>query len=107
MGFPEFKKKTIGSIHYIPLFTYTGIFGWGIFLDEVGSDQSGGMYIVPIYGHSLLFLEISFTERECDHISMPYLQYLFYLYNVSPVLQTVPLWTLSYSTLMIWIACVF
>ena len=34
-----------------------------IFLDEVGSDQSGDIlwgYIVPIYGHSLFYLESSY-----------------------------------------------
>ena len=45
MGFPELFEKTIGPIHFIP-----GIYPYGVslltlihFLDEVGSDQSGGI----------------------------------------------------------------
>ena len=43
-------------------------------------------YLVNCLGFS--FLNISFTERKCDHIiSMHYLRCLSNFYNVSPVLQ--------------------
>ena len=64
MGFPEILEETIGSIHFIP-----GIYPYGvslltlihfrvddckieiywIFLDEVGSEQSGGI-LSPFMG---------------------------------------------------------